>query len=95
MGLFSTDNTALALEVGRLTAEVAALRAEVAALRDARVPATPDGASLPAQVTALIDGLSRGEKGLARHLEDEARRMLAFGVEEGQVLETLYAGALS
>lgn len=93
MGLFRTDNT-VALEVGRLVARVDALEREVAALRAVPAPPAPSAEAMPGKVVALIDGLSRGDTALSRHLEDEARRMLAFGIEEGQVLETLYAGAI-
>lgn len=96
MGLFDRD-TVVALEVGKLAARLDALEravAELSARLAVRAEAAPVQA-LPAQVMALIDGLARGEPALARHLEDEARRMLTFGVEEGQVLQTLYAGSLS
>ena len=87
-------SVALALAVGELKAEVAALRREMDTLKlPPVVPESPKVLGIPPRVSALIQQMSQGHGELHRHLEQEARAMMAQNFDEATILHAIQSGS--
>jgi len=81
----------MAFLVGELKARVDALEKTMATMKppihhDLPVP-------IPSRIADVIRGLSRGSAELMRHMDATARELLAKGVDENGVIDTLQRGS--
>lgn len=87
-------NVSLALAVGELKAEVAHLREEMARLKaPVSLPENAKPVAIPPRVAALIQQMGQGHGELVRHLEQEARAMVALGIDEANILHAIQSGS--
>lgn len=85
------ETVALALVVGELKAEVAYLKAQVETLKRP-LPEPEKGKDLSVMVRSEITRLARGEPALVRHLEQEARALLAQQQDDTDIITALRRG---
>lgn len=85
------ESVALALVVGELKAEVAALKAQVADLKKP-LPVPETIKDLSPLVRGEIQRLSQGHAELHRHLEQEARALLADKQDDTDIITALRKG---
>ena len=101
MSMFGRDNgvsesVTLALVVGQLKGEVAELRREVEALKAAKPVALPSARSeheLTPRIRSTITQMSQGVGDLVRHLEQQARAMLADNMTEADIVVAIQRGS--
>lgn len=97
MGLFSRDDNTpnavlLALTVGELKGQLAAMQREIDRLK-APLPSGEKAKDLSPNVRAIIEVMSQGHGELRRHLEQQARAMLADNVDESDIIAAIKRGS--
>lgn len=97
MGWFSKDerpneSVVLALAVGELKGQVAAMQREIDRLK-APPPASEGIKPMPPRITATIQAMAQGHGELLRHLEGQARAMLADQMDEADIIAAIKRGS--
>lgn len=98
MGLF--DKTDLAVQVGILTEKLRTVEERCTKLEQRKthepetfVPLHLAPHAIPSKITATIRVLAGADAALVRHLEEEARTLLAYEMAEGDVIQALARGS--
>lgn len=86
------DAVLLALAVGELKGQMAAMQREIERLK-APAPVVEKVKDLSPLVRSVIEGLSQGHGELRRHLEQQARAMLADNIDEADIIAAIKRGS--
>lgn len=89
----TTESVALALAVGELKGQVAAMQREIDRLKAPVAPGSSDAPALSPRITATIHAMAQGHGDLLRHMEGQARAMLADQIDEADIIAAIRRGS--